>query len=75
MKITLEPTDQVDLVDGVACRLWKGCDDENVEVHAYIRAVSPKTHDSEVHARYEAELRGTCVNQAVLLFTDLDNNL
>jgi hypothetical protein len=31
--------------------------DKGVPVHAYVRAVSPQTHDAEVNAEFERELQ------------------
>lgn len=56
MKITIEPTETVRLVDGVECREWKGVDEEGVEVVALIRSVTPQTHDEAVAARYRETL-------------------
>jgi hypothetical protein len=57
MKLTLEPTDKTQSVDGVPHRVWKGETDKGVPVLAYIRAVSPQTHDEAVNAEFARELQ------------------
>lgn len=57
MKLTLTPTPRIDRVDGVECRVWTGTDETGLEVLAWIRVVSPQTHDPEANARFEATLR------------------
>ncbi len=57
MKLTLEPTDRIQTVDGSPCRLWTGTTETGVSVHAFIRCVSPQTHDAEAIALFEKELR------------------
>lgn len=57
MKLTLSPSPRIDRIDGVECRLWTGTDETGVEVHAWIRTVSPQTHDPEANARFESVLR------------------
>lgn len=64
MKITIEPTDELFeaqiLVpaDGPQlCRKWTGVTDDGVEVHAWILAVSPQTHDEGTALRFATELR------------------
>ena len=56
MKLHLEPTTRLWAIGGVPCRLWKGTTDDNVPVHAFVLAVSPQTHDTEVNQRFEREL-------------------
>jgi hypothetical protein len=57
MKLTLEPTDKTQSVDGVPHRVWKGETEKGVPVLAYIRAVSPQTHDEAVNAEFARELQ------------------
>jgi hypothetical protein len=57
MKLILEPTDIIQSVEGQPCRLWKGESDKGVPVHAFIRAVSPQTHDPEANAEFARELQ------------------
>ncbi|WP_291208917.1 hypothetical protein [Hyphomonas sp.] len=59
MKIILTATNQFSDVGGAACRLWIGATDDGVPVHAWIRAVSPQTHDEAVNARFAADLIDT----------------
>ncbi len=37
MKITLEPTDCIQTIEGAPCRLWTGTTDGGVPVHAFIQ--------------------------------------
>jgi hypothetical protein len=57
MKLILEPTDIIQSIEGQPCRLWMGETDKGVPVHAYVRAVSPQTHDAEVNAEFARELQ------------------
>lgn len=57
MKLTLEPTPQIQNVDGAPARIWKGFTDQGVEVLAWIRTVQPQTHDAEKLAAFERELQ------------------
>lgn len=56
MKITIEPTGVSRQVNGELAREWRGVDDQGVPVIAWVRMVSPLTHDTEVLARYAGEL-------------------
>lgn len=47
MQLTLTPSDQVQDVDGIPCRIWKGATEEGVPVFAWISCVQPQTHDPE----------------------------
>ena len=57
MKLTLEPTAEFELVDGVACRVWTGTSDGGVPVKAWISCVSPQTHEEGAQASFGAALR------------------
>lgn len=57
MRLTLEPTDKIQSVDGVPHRVWKGETEKGVPVLAYIRAVSPQTHDEAANAEFARELQ------------------
>jgi len=56
MKISLEPTAEMQRVNGVSCRIWKGVDDHGVPIIAHVACVSPQTHDDDVAARHRLEL-------------------
>lgn len=56
MKLTLEPTPEVMVIDGTMCRIWSGTDAAGVPVKAAMIYVSPQTHDPETLKRYTAEL-------------------
>lgn len=55
--LTLTPTDRLERIEGQDCRVWAGQDDQGAPVLAFVRMVSPQTHDPEVNARFEARLR------------------
>ena len=57
MKITLEPTDQMQSIEGAQCRVWKGTTERGTEVFAFIRCVQPQTHDLEKLAEFERDLK------------------
>lgn len=56
MKLTLEPTDKIQTIDGARCRLWTGTTASGIPVHAYIAAVSPQTNDETVATLFKLEL-------------------
>lgn len=58
MKVTLEPTGQIGIVNGTHARLWVGEDDAGVPVKAWIAMISPQTHDPAAHKRFATALRG-----------------
>lgn len=55
MKLILEPK-ALEMVQGVDCRRWEGVTDKGVPVVAWVRMVSPQTHDPEVNAEFGREL-------------------
>lgn len=58
MKLFLESTDKIVIVDGApAARVWRGEDETGVPVIALIRAVSPQTHDDDINAKFAARLQ------------------
>lgn len=56
MKITVEPTGQIDVVNGGQARLWTGADDNGTPVKAWIVVVSPQTHDEAANKRFAEAL-------------------
>lgn len=56
MKLTIEPSEEILLLDGSPARVWTGEDEHGVLVRCFIRTVSPQTHDEAVNARYAREL-------------------
>lgn len=69
MKVTLQPSDEITAlrVEGntVHARLWTGETEDGVLVKAYITAISPQTHDVEVNAQFERELRALDTRQSL----------
>ena len=57
MKIELEPTADIQEVNGNSCRIWEGKTDKGVPVKAWVATVSPQTHDEAVNAEFARELR------------------
>lgn len=57
MKLSLEPTDRVETVQGTPCRVWSGITDAGTPVLAFVAVVQPQTHDPEQLAAFEATLR------------------
>lgn len=57
MKLTIEPTAEPMVIDGVPCRLWTGADENGTPVHVYVRAVSPHTHDPERLRAFDETLK------------------
>ena len=57
MKLTLEPTDRIERVEGTPCRVWSGTTEAGVPVLAYVAVVQPQTHDAEQLAAFEKGLR------------------
>lgn len=57
MKITIESTDKIVKLNGLPARIWEGQTDSGVPVICYVSLISPQTHDPEVNARFERELR------------------
>lgn len=71
MKLTLEPTDRFERINGEPHRIWTGTTDQGVPVHAYIRAVSPQTHDPEAIAVFDRELKALPEPRRELVSYDL----
>ena len=57
MKLILESTDRIESIEGSSCRLWIGKTESDIPVHAYIRCVSPQTHDPDANALFDRELK------------------
>lgn len=57
MKLTLEPTDRIERVEGTPCRIWSGTTECGTPVLAYVAVLQPQTHDPNELAAFEAELR------------------
>lgn len=57
MKIEMEPTDQLERVEGTLCRVWTGSTDKGTPVEVWVRCVSPQTHDSVALEVFERQLK------------------
>lgn len=71
MKLTLEPTDKFEGVNGTRCRIWRGKTEAGVDVVAYVAAVSPQTHDEALLAVFERELKALPQPKRELVYFDL----
>jgi hypothetical protein len=71
MKLTLEPTANIQNVDGVPCRIWEGVTDAGTPVKAWVRMVQPQTHDEAALAVFDAELQALPQPQKTVIVTDL----
>lgn len=54
MKVTLESTDKIVLLDGVPARVWEGTSETGVPVHAFITRISASLKADL--SQFEAEL-------------------
>lgn len=68
MKLTLEPTADIERVQGVPHRVWRGRTDRGVEVLAWIAIVQPQTHDPEALAAFERELEAMPYRRELVSF-------
>ncbi len=57
MKLSLEPTDEIERVNGTLCRKWKGTTDLGTPVMAWIAIIQPQTHEPERLQEFEEQLR------------------
>lgn len=71
MKLTLEATDRFETINGQPHRIWKGSNEAGTPVLAYIRAVSPQTHDETLIAAFDAELKALPAPRRELVSFDM----
>lgn len=57
MKLILEPTATIEMIEGQPCRRWEGVTDEGTPVHVWIRMLSPQTHNAAALAAFDRELQ------------------
>lgn len=58
MKLTLEPSQTVDTINGTTqARIWTGVTDQGVRVKAWIAVVQPQTHDEGQLKAFDAALQ------------------
>ena len=57
MKITIEHTEKIVYLGKVPARIWEGHSEGGAPVLCFITLISPQTHDPEVNAQFERELR------------------
>ncbi len=57
MKLTIEPTDRMETIEGVPCRRWQGQTEDGTPVHVWVRMLSPQTHDAQRLAVFDRELK------------------
>lgn len=68
MKLTIEPTNIVNKIDGVECRRWVGKTEGGITVHLWVRMVQPQTHDPAALEVFERELREVKVERDLVHF-------
>lgn len=68
MKLSLEPTDRIETVEGQPCRVWTGETADGIPVHAWIRMVSPQTHDADANAHFAQQLKELKVRRELVSF-------
>ncbi len=56
MKLSISPTPTIETIEGAPCRLWVGVTDAGTPVHAWVRCLSPQTHDAAQLAVFDREL-------------------
>lgn len=71
MKLTIEPTNDFERVDGRMCRVWIGTDENGTPVRASIAVVQPQTHDAAQLASFDAELKALPRPGRRVVVTDL----
>ena len=57
MKITIHNTDKIVQLNNGPARIWEGETESGVPVICHVNMISPQTHDPEVNAQFERELR------------------
>lgn len=68
MKLSLEPTDRIERVQGTPCRVWQGATEDGTPVLAWVGVVQPQTHDAERLAAFDAALRGLPLRRELVSF-------
>jgi hypothetical protein len=57
MKITIESTTKTVTLNGIPARIWEGTTEAGVLVICYVARISPQTHDPDILAVFNVELR------------------
>lgn len=68
MKLTLEPTGQIETVKGTLARVWTGATDAGVPVKVWIACVQPQTADAGQLAAFEAALTAMPYERRLVAF-------
>lgn len=71
MKLTLTPTETIQLVDGSPARKWEGTTEQGVPVMAFIRAVQPQTNDPAYLRAFEKDLQSLPTPKKELVSFDM----
>jgi hypothetical protein len=71
VKLIIEPTPELQHIDGVPHRVWEGQSDSGVAVKVYVRAVEPQTHDPDQLSAFERALQALPEPIWQLVVTDL----
>lgn len=59
MKIILDSTTKMVDLNGVPARIWEGCTQDGVPVHAYIALVSPQTVFADELRAFDRDLEAS----------------
>lgn len=71
MKLTIEPTDRFESVNGQPHRIWKGTNEAGTPVHVYVRTIQPQTHDAAALEVFDRELKALPPPRRELVSFDL----
>lgn len=66
--LDLTPTDRIESFQGSPARLWTGKTDAGVEVHVWVHAIQPQTHDPAQLAAFERDLKSLPVVRELVSF-------
>ena len=55
MKIEIESTEKIIMLDGVPVRVWEGFTESGIEVHCFVTRISPQTNENI--EQFEQELK------------------
>jgi len=68
VKLTIEPTNIIENIDGHPCRRWEGTSDGGTPVHVWVRMLTARTHDEAALAVFDRELQEVKVARELVAF-------
>lgn len=71
MRLTIEPTDRFETINGQPHRVWKGADEHGTPVLVHVRCLSPQTHDEARLAVFDRDLKALPQPRRELVSFDL----